>query len=285
MKMKMDLEAQDVKSIQGQCDPVRATKLLYANAHKRLERLLEPYLHQVKGAAETYIQLELLDEKETEKPCDIQSTNTISELLSRMSTRSAWRNTTFLQQAIDAIPAMASEREIADGILSHYSNHLHVYETSTRLKDDLARKHESDSEDEGKRMEVSRNLVPVEITSSKSFAKFTCQECCQLQVRILSAAFGIPGEAIICHDAAERQSTTVIFLVPNGSIYAVMQRTTQLETVWVLLELDVIEVAIPGFTFKPTVGCFLALLRGSKRFTADLLGVTEVRLAVNGRVE
>ena len=68
----------------------------------------------------------------------------------------------------------------------------------------------------------------------------------------------------------------VIFLVPNSFIYVIMQHTTRLETVWTLLELDVIEVAISGFTFKPTVGCFMALLRGSKPFTADLLGVTEV---------
>ena len=278
MKMLTDLEIQDVKSIQGQCDPVRATKLLYANAHKRLERLLEPYLREVKGAAETYIQLQLLDDKGTEKPCDIQSAQSISELLSRMSTRSTWRSTTFLQQAVDAIPAMAFEREIADAILSHYSHHLGVYERSTLLKDDLAQKQESDSEEDVKRMVASGYLVPVEITSSKPFAEFTCQNCCQLQVRILSAAFGIPDKVVICHDAVERQSTTVIFLVPNGFIYAIMQRTTQLETVWVLLELDVIEVAISGFTFKPTVGCFLALLKGSKSFTADLLGVTEVRL-------
>ena len=173
---------------------------------------------------------------------------------------------------------MAFEREIADAILSHYSNHLHVYETSTRLKDDLAKKQESDSEDDGNRMEVSRNLVPVQITSSESFATFTCHGCYQLQVRILSAAFGIPHDAIIRQSAVERQSTTVIFLVPNSFIYAIMQRTTQLETVWVLLELDVIEVAILGFTFKPTVGCFLALLRGSKSFSVDLLRLTEVRV-------
>ena len=59
-----------------------------------------------------------------------------------------------------------------------------------------------------------------------------------------------------------------------------MQRTTQLETVWVLLELDIIEVAISGFTFKPSVECFLTLMKGCRLFTADLLGVTEVRLCM-----
>ena len=34
MNMKMDLELQDVKSIQGECDPDRVIRLLYANSFK-----------------------------------------------------------------------------------------------------------------------------------------------------------------------------------------------------------------------------------------------------------
>ena len=268
MKMKMDLEVQDVKSMQGHCNPDRAIKLLYINALSRLIQLLEPHLTAVKDRANMYILLGLLEKGEVVKTCDIQSTESISELLGRMSISTKWNSTCFLQQAVDAIPAIAMEREIAEAILTHYNLHLEMYERAILLKDQFPRKTEV--------VAASKNLVPLEITSSKSFAKFTCEDCRHLQARILSEAFGIPADAIICHDAVERQSTTVIFLVPNGFIYVIMQHTTRLETVWTLLELDVIEVAISGFTFKPTVGCFLALLRGSKPFTADLLGVTEV---------
>ena len=276
MKMLTDLEIQDVKSIQRLDDPVRAIKLLYINALSRITQLLEPHLIAVKDRANTYIQLDLHEERV--RTCDIQSAESISELFSQMSIKAKWDSTTFLQQAVDAIPTRAIERKTAEAILSHYDCHLGIFERATRLKDYLTSTKKSDSEGDRKRVVASKNMVAVAITSSKPLAKLTCQDCRQIQVRILSAAFGIPVEAIICHDAVESQSTTIIFLVPNGFIYAIMQRTTQLETVWVLLELDVIEVAILGFTFKPTVGCFLALLRGSKCFTADLLGVTEVRL-------
>ena len=278
MKMKTDLEMQDLKSMRRQCDPGRVIRLLYANAHKRLVRLLEHHLDAVKDATDTYIQLGLHEvERDVKPPDDIQSAQSISELLDQMSTRSTWSSTSFLEQAVDAIPATAMEREVAEAVLSHYTNHLAIYERATLLKDYLTKNH-PESADEGKGAITPKNLVPLELTLSKPYPSFTCEDCHRLQARILSQAYSIPEEEIICHDALPRQSTTVIFLVPNGFIYAIMQRTTQLETVWALLELNVIEVSISGFTFKPTVGCFLALLRGSKRFTADLLGVTEVRL-------
>ena len=275
-KMQQDLEKQDFRSMRERCCPDRAIRLLYANAHKRLVQLLKPHLDAVKDAADTYIQLGL-HEAEGEKPCDIQSVQRISELINQMSTRSTWDSTCFLQQAVDAIPAMAIEREVAEAILAHYNCHLDIYNQAKLLKDHLTTKR-SESNNEGKEIIEFEELVPVKITSSKPYDEFTCKDCHHLQARILSQAYSIPEDQIICYDALPCQSTTVIFLVPNGFIYVIMQHTTRLETVWTLLELDVIEVAISGFTFKPTVGCFLALLRGSKPFTADLLGVTEVRL-------
>ena len=285
--MKMDLKRQDINVIsrEGKCNPGRAIRLLYANALKRLKQLLECHLDAVKDAADTYIQLGLHEIEGHERPSDvksirgdIQSAESISKLLSRMSVESAWDNTCVLQQAVDAIPTLAIEKEVAEAILSYYNFHLDIYKRATQVKDYLAEKEESQSEDEGKGIVADRKLVPVELTSSKSLAEFTCQDCHDLLARILSQAYGISIEEIICLDAVDRQSTTVIFLVPNGFISVIMQRTTQLETVWILLELDIIEVAISGFIFNPSVGCFLALLRGSKSFTADLLKVTEVRL-------
>ena len=272
--MKMDLEKKDMKCVHVECD--RTILLLYANALSRIIRLLEPHLNEVKERAILYLQLGLHEEEECVKLCDIQSTESISDLLRLMSAK--WNTTCFLEQAVDAIPAKAIERDVADAILSHYNLHLAIYERATLLKNNLAKKKESENGDEGKQVEAITDLVPVELTSVKSLTEFTCADCHRLQVRVLSSVFGIPAKKIICLDAVERQSTTVIFLVPNGFTCVIMQRTTQLETVWILLELDIIEVAILGFTFKPTIGCFLALLRGSKPFTADLLGVTEVRL-------
>ena len=227
MKMKMDLERQDMKSVHAKGD--LAIRLLYANALKRLARLLEPHLDAVKDAADTYIQLSLHEENEYVKPHDIQSAKSVSELLSRMSVKTKWDCTTFLEQAVDAIPVKALEREVAEAILSHYNLHLAIYEKATLLKDHLAKKKSG----KGKRKHVTATteLVPVEITSSKVLAEFTCEDCHRLQVRVLSKAIGIPAEKIICLDAVEDQSTTVTFLVPNGFTYAIIQCITQLEAV------------------------------------------------------
>ena len=101
MNMKMDLELQDVKSIQGECDPDRVIRLLYANALRRLTQLMESHLDAVKEAADTYIQLSLHKGEEYGKPCNIQSARSVSELLDQMSIKAKWDSTCFLQQAVD----------------------------------------------------------------------------------------------------------------------------------------------------------------------------------------
>lgn len=275
----MGLEIQNVKSIKGLCDPGRAIRLLYANTLRRLMRLLRPHLVAVKEAADTYIQLGLPEQEEHVTLCDIQSAESVSELLGRMSVKATWESTCFLQQAVDEIPAKTIEREVAEMILSHYNHHLAIYNEVTPLKDELAERKKSECVPDGN---AAKQLVPVEITSSKSYNQFTCGDCCRLLVDIVTnnQAYGIPKERISCLKAAERKSTTVIFLVPSQYSHTIMQRSSQLLTVWILLELGVIEVAIPGiFTFIPSVQYFLTLLSssGGRTFTDDLLRVTEVR--------
>ena len=270
MKIRMDLERQDMKCVHAKSD--QAIRLLYDNALSRIIRLLEPHLDALKRAVNIYLQLGL--HKEQVKRSDVESAVSVSTLFRRMSIE--WGNTCFLQQAVDAIPSTALEREVAEAILSHYNLHLAIYEKATLLKDDIIKKKESENKDEGRQVAAESELVPLKITSSKSLTEFTSEDCHHLQVRILSQTFGIPAEKISCLEAVERKSTTVTFCIPNGFTYVIMQRSMQLKTIWILLELDVIEVAIRGFTFKPSVDCFLTLLRESKPFSADLLGVTEV---------
>ena len=280
MKIKMDLEEQDVNSIQRQHDPERVIRILCANALTRLMQLLQPHLDAVKDAANRYIQLNLHEEEGRVKLCDIQSAKSIQDLLSLMSIYEKWDSTCFLQQAVDAMPMMSIDREVAKAILSHYEHHLLIHEQTTLMKDTLAKRKKSDSEDEEK---AAKGLVPVEITSSTSYTKFTCRDCRRLQVHILSQAYGIPEEKITCLRKEERKSTTVTFLIPGRYIHTIMQHSSQLRTVWIMLELTVIEVTIPRmFTFIPSVQCFLTLLRGGKTFTDDLLGATEVRTFITG---
>ena len=271
---KMDLFARDMSDLHFESDPEVIIKLLYDNALATISDLLEPHLKAVKKEAGRLLHLGLHHVALTEDI--IESADSIRSLLNQMSVTGLWDKTRFLRKAIGTIPQSAPERGVAEATLFHYDKHLTIYRRSTLLKDAIAKKPES-PEKTNAPME-SNKLVPLKITSPKAFDSFSCEDCYALQVQVLKKAYHIPEETIICRDVEERQSTTVTFLISCQYVHDVIQCSSRLDTVWILLELDIIEVSIPGvFTFIPSVGCFLSLLRGSKPFTADLLGVTEVR--------
>ena len=278
--LKMDLFIQDISDLQSESDPEVIIKLLYSNALATISDLLEPHLLAVKKAAGRFHQLGLHHVVVREDV--IGSADSIDSLLSRMSVTGMWDKTRFLRKAVASIPPSAPERSVAEAILSHYHMHLAIYKWATLLKDALA-KEPTRAECEKAPMDKEK-LVPLKITSRKPISNFTCEDCHRIQARVLSTAYGIPEGKIICQDADESRSTSVTFLIPAHYIQNIVQCSTQLPTVWILLELEIIEVTIPGvFTFSPSVGCFLTLLRGSKTFTADLLGVTEVRVLLNAQ--
>ena len=272
--IKMDLLARDMSDLRSESDPKVIIKLLYGNALATISDLLEPHLKTVKKEAGRYHRLGLHHVAVGEDI--IESADSIDSLMSRMSVGGRWDQTRFLRRAITSIPHSAPERGIAEAVLSHYHLHLDIYERTTLLKDVLTEK--SESEEEVEASSEANKLVPLEITSAKTFDSFSHKDCHILQVRLLRAAYGIPEEKVICRDAMENKSTTVTFMIPRQYVHDIIQRSGRLDAVWILLELDILEVSIPEmFTFIPSVGCFLSLLRGSKLFTADLLGVTEVR--------
>ena len=271
--LKMDLLSRDISDLRSESDPEVIIKLLYSNALSTISDLLKPHLMAVKKTAGQFHQLGLHHVAVGEGV--IEAADSIDSLLSRMSVQGLWDQTRFLRKAIDSIPPSAPERGVAEAILAHYHVHLAIYERATLLKDALAK--ESKHEEHDKAPKKEEKLVPLKITSRKPISSFTCEDCYRILARVLGTAYGIPEEKIICHDAYESRSTSVTFLIPAQYIQDIVQRSTKLPTVSVLLELEIIEVTVPGvFAFSPSVDCFLTLLRGSKTFTADLLDVTEV---------
>ena len=272
--LKMDLLAQDIADLHSESDPSDIIKLLYSNFLTRIAKLLTPHFAEVKIAADNHYQLGL--HKEAVAEGAIASAESVDGLFSVMSVKRMWNNTRFFRKVVAAIPEAAPERQAAEGILFHYNTHLAIYERATLLRDALAKEPKIDEKRMGSNEEDK--LIPLKITSAKPIGGFTSEDCYRIQARVLSTAYHIPQEKIICQDADESRSTTVTFLVPCQYIHDIVQCSTQLPTVWVFLELHIIEVSIPGvFTFIPSVGCFLSLLKGSKMFTADLLQVTEVK--------
>ena len=270
--IKMDLLGRDMSDLRSESDPKVIIKLLYGNALATISDLLEPHLKAVKKEAGRYHRLGLHHVAVDEDI--IESADSIDRLMSRMSVGGTWDQTRFLRKVIASIPQ--SDRKVAEAILIHYDQHLAIYKRATLLKDAIPK--EPGSEEEARVPVESTELVPLKMTSQKDFDSFSCENCCILQVRGLKKAYGIPEEKIICRKVEDGHSTTVTFMIPHQYVHDVIQRSGQLDVVWILLELDISEVSIPGvFTFIPSVGSFLSLLRGSKPFTADLLGVTEVR--------
>ena len=279
--LKRDHLIQDLSDLDSESDPEVIIKLLYGNALATISDLLEPHLKAVKKAAGRFHHLGLHHVSVGEDI--IESADSIDSLLRRMSVTGMWHETRFLRKAIASIPQSTSDRKIAEAILFHYDQHLAIYKRATLLKDAIPK--EPGTEVEAKVPVESNELVPLIITSQKDFDSFSCEDCYKLQVRGLTKAYGIPEEKIIYHDVKEHMSTSVTFMIPHQYVHDVIQRSGRLDTIWILLELDIIEVSIPGvFTFIPSVGCFLSLLRGSKMFTVDLLGVTEVRVLCNAQL-
>ena len=264
----MDLLAQDISDLQCESDPNAIIKLLYSNALGVITKLLEPHLADVAKVANRYCKLKLHHVKVTERM--ITSAKSIEGLLNQMSVTEKWDDTRFLRKAVTTI--QGRKREVAEFIISYYDLHLIHYKRATLLKKKKKPKRKGHEP-----MEKNMKLVRFDITIQKPFSDVTFEDCHHLHVRVLSKAYGIPEESIIYYGAEERHSTTIIYLIPRQYISEIMQRNTQLETVWVLLELHVIEVAIPEvFLYKPSVESFLKLLRESRTFTVDLLAVTEV---------
>ena len=279
--LKRDQLIQDLSDLDSESDPEVIIKLLYGNALATISKLLQPHLKEVKKAAGRFHHLGLHHVAVGEDI--IESADSIDSLLRRMSVTGMWDQTRFLRKAIASVPQSASDREVAEAILFHYDQHLAIYKRATLLKDTISK--EPGTEEEARVPVESKELVPLIITSQKDFNRFSCEDCYILQVRGLKKAYGIPEEKIICCEVEDGHSTTVTFMIARQYVHDVIQHIGQLDTIWILLELDIIEVSIPGvFTFIPSVGCFLSLLRGSKMFTADLLGVTEVRVLCNAQM-
>ena len=277
----MDLLAQDITDLHSESDPYVIIRLLFCNFLSPIRKLLTPYLPEVKIAADDYYQQGLHPEAVAEGA--ITSAESVEGLFNLMSVKKMWDNTRFFRKVVAAIPASAPARQAAEGILLHYNAHLAIFKRATLLRDALAKETKIDKKKTGSNDD--NKLIPLKITSAKPIGGFTSEDCYRIQAQLLGTAYGIPQEKIICQDADERRSTTVTFVVPSQYMHDIVQCSTQLPTVWALLELDIIEVCIPGvFTFIPSVGCFLSLLRVSKPFTADLLGVTEVRVVCNAQL-
>ena len=277
----MDLLAQDISDLRSESDPYVIIRLLFCNFLIPIAKLLTPHLPWVKIAADNYYRQGLHPEAVAEGV--IESAESVNSLFNLMSVKKMWDNTRFFRKVVAAIPASAPERQAAEGILLHYNTHLAIFKQATLLRDALAKETKIDQKKMGSNEDDK--LIPLKITSAKPIIGFTSEDCHRIQAQLLGTAYGIPQEKIVCQDADERCSTTVTFVVPRQYMHDIAQCSMQLPTVWILLELNIIEVSIPGvFTFIPTVGCFLSLLRGSKPFTADLLGVTEVRVVHNAQL-
>ena len=279
--LKMDLLAQDISDLHSESDPYVIIRLLFCNFLIPIAKLLTPHLPWVKIAADNYYRQGLHPEVVAEGA--IACAESVDSLFNLMSVKRMWDNTRLFRKVVAAIPASAPERQAAEGILLHYNTHLAISKHATLLRDALAKETKIDEKKMGSNEDDK--LIPLKITSAKPIVGFTSEDCYCIQARLLGKAYGIPQEKIVCQDADESHSTTVTFVVPRQYMHDIVQCSMQLPTEWVLLELDIIEVSIPGvFTFIPTVGCFLSLLRGSKPFTADLLAVTEVRVMCNAQL-
>ena len=213
MELKMDLLERDISDLRSESDHNEIIKLLYGNTLATVSKLLKPHLDAAKKEAVRLCQLGL--HKGTAVENDFASADSIDSLLGLIS--GMWDKTRFLRKAVASIPRSTSERGVAEAILSHYNLHLAIYERATLLKDALAK--ESEREKEGKCPGEDNMLVPLKITSMKSFDDFSFEDCHRLQAQLLSTEYGIPEEKIVPHDVESHCTIVTIEIFLKLSVY------------------------------------------------------------------
>ena len=204
--LKMDLLAQDISDLHSESDPSDIIKLLYSNFLTHIAKLLTPHFAEVKIAADNHCQLGL--HKEAVAEGAIASAESVDGLFSVMSVKRMWDNTSFFRKVVAAIPESAPERQAAEGILLHYNTHLDIFKQATLLRDALAKEPKMNEKRPG--FNEEDKLIPLKITSSKSIGGFISEDCYCIQARLLSTAYHIPQEKIICQDADKSRSTTEV---------------------------------------------------------------------------
>ena len=213
MELKMDLLERDISDLRSESDHNEIIKLLYGNTLATVSKLLKPHLDAAKKEAVRLCQLGL--HKGTAVENDFASADSIDSLLGLIS--GMWDKTRFLRKAVASIPRSTSERGVAEAILSHYNLHLAIYERATLLKDALAK--ESEREKEGKCPREDNKLVPLKITSMKSFDDFSFEDCHRLQAQLLSTEYGIPEEKIVPHHVESHCTIVTIEIFLKLSVY------------------------------------------------------------------
>ena len=250
-------------------EPGNLIKSLYLNTYVHVADILEHNAHhstKMVRAAQTAIKLGLA-EGDAEA---LTTTLTVAELLDKLSISVNWDDIDLLYTIVRCLPEKASA--LAMTLLERYEVYLDVYEEALRLKDQLT--------EVAAATELTKELIPVEVTVAKELSEFTCKDCKELLAVLLCHAFRIPRKMISVTEARSGDSTTVVFVILKACVWNVIQYSVEGVSLWAYKELGVTKVRIPSL-FEVNVSQLLtvhfkAALRSGLIGDVDFVGVTKV---------
>lgn len=250
-------------------DPCKLIKSLYHTTYLSVVDILEHNPQHSKKmvlAARTAIELELVEGDAKA----LTTTLTVAELLKILCISVRWDDTDLLEMIVEYLPEEA--RTLAMSLLERYNLYLDVYDEALRLKDKL--------KEIAAAPEVTKALIPVEVTVTKDLSEFTCKDCKEMLALLLCQAFKIPRNKILVTEARSGDSTTVIFATQKAFMQNVIQYSFEGNSIWAYQELGVTRVRIPGL-FEVNVSQLLTLhfkaaLRSGLTGDMDFVGATKV---------
>ena len=222
-----------------QCNAEDVLKSLYVGPYTIIVQLLNPHLTKTQEIVNQLISLGRIEDKKSE---EVNQRNSVAELSKYLELDKKWNDLSCLYNLISCLYVPNKEMyHEAFELLDHYNEHLIAYRyviaaVKKRLK--ALRRSSCPPPKEG--------MIKVEITVRDSISELTYKDCLDLWRMILVEGAGIPRDEIIWGSARTTQSTTVTFYVSQVYKQAIIVTVTRGSTLWAMLDLGVIKVAIPG---------------------------------------
>ena len=252
-----------------QLDPCNMIKSLYRITYLSVVKILErnaQYSKEMVRSVRTAIELELAEGDAKA----LTTTLTVAELLEILCISVRWNDTNLLEMTVEYLPEEA--RISAMSLLERYNLYLDVYDEAVMLKDQL--------KEVAAAPEVTKALIPVEVTVTKDLSEFTRKDCKEILALLLCQAFKIPRNKILVTEARSGESTTVVFATQKAFMQNVIQYSFEGNSIWAYQELAVTKIRIPGL-FEVNVSQLLTLhfkaaLRSGLTGDMDFVGATKV---------
>ena len=214
--------------------------LLYSSAYTLVLGLLPKHAEIIKKQV-----VFIIDRKhkmvEGKQRVHVEAAKSTEEVLKYLDIPDKWNDLLLLMLVLRAVQTCdLSCYEEAMKILDHYQGHLFQY---LQIKNRL----ENIEAFQGAQKPLKQDQVEVNITLKDSIYQLKYSSCHELWFGVLAEGVGIPRDQIEIGGPVRPGSSIITFHIPKQYVKSLMKAHCQRAVSWVLLELRVQKIVIPGF--------------------------------------